>query len=164
MKFDKSRIYTMVNADKIKLGSEGYFADNIYYLQQAVQHDNIDTGYFGKVVDIKDIDTGFRFVADNGIRFSLFYLVEEHGKEELRPYKDMDEMVEDFKKRFNVNVPPYAMPLIWIKTEDADKKYLIVRFASDITVCYNVEVYTLTLKDLAEAYTYLDGSPCGIKE
>ena len=162
MEFDKSRIYTVVNADEVKLGSIGYFADNIYSLQQAVQYN--EKGYFGKVEDIQDNYTGFRFVADNGACFSLFYLVEEPGKEEFRPYKDVDEMVEDFVKRFNVNVPPYEMPLIWIKTEDADKKYLIVRFASAVTVCHNTEVYTLTLEDLAEAYTYLDGSPCGIKE
>ena len=162
MEFDKSRIYTVVNTDEVKLGSIGYFADNIYSLQQAVQYN--EKGYFGKVEDIKDNYTGFRFVADNGACFSLFYLVEEPGKEEFRPYKDVDEMVEDFVKRFNVNVQPYEMPLIWIKTEDADKKYLIVRFASAVTICHNVEVYTLTFEDLAEAYTYLDGSPCGIKE
>ena len=27
-----------------------------------------------------------------------------------------------------------------------------------------VEVYTPTLEDLVEGYTYLDGSPCGIEE
>ena len=47
MEFDKSRIYTMVNADEVKLGSAGYFADNIYSLQQAVQHN--DRECFGKV-------------------------------------------------------------------------------------------------------------------
>ena len=67
-------------------------------------------------------------------------------------------------ERFNVNVPPYAMPLIWVKTKGADKKYLIVRFASALTICHNVEVYTPTLEDLVEGYTYLDGSPCGIEE
>ena len=67
-------------------------------------------------------------------------------------------------KRFNVYVQPYEMPLIWVKTKDADKKYLIVRFASALAICHNIEVYTITLEDLAEAYTYLDGSPCGMKE
>lgn len=162
MEFDKSRIYTVVNADEVKLGSIGHFADNIYSLQKAVQYN--EKRYFGKVEDIKDNCTGFRFVADSGACFSLFYLVEEPGEKKFRPYKDVDEMVEDFKKRFNVNVPPYAMPLIWIKTEDADKKYLIVRFASAMTICHNTEVYTPTFEDLAEAYTYLDGSPCGIEE
>lgn len=162
MEFDKSRIYTVVNADEVKIGSAGYFADNIYSLQQAVQHN--DKECFGKVDCIKGISTGFRFVADNGTCFSLFYLIEEQEEKKLRPYSDSDEMIEDFKKRFNENVPPYAMPLIWIKTKGADKKYLIVRFASAVTVCHNVEVYTPTFEDLAEGYTYLDGSPCGIEE
>lgn len=162
MEFDKSRIYTAVNADEVKLGSIGYFADNIHSLQQAVQYN--EKRYFGKVEVIRDNCTGFRFVIDSDICFSLFYLVEEPGEKKFRPYKDVDEMVEDFVKRFNVNVQPYEMPLIWIKTEDADKKYLIVRFASAVTICHNVEVYTLTLEDLAEGYTYLDGSPCGIEE
>lgn len=162
MELDKYRIYTVINANEVKLGSAGYFADNIYYLQQAVQYK--DKEYFGKIKDIKDIDTGFRFVTDNGACFSLFYLVEEPKEKELRPYKDVDEMVEDFKKRFNVCVQPYEMPLIWIKIKDTDKKYLVVRFASAVTICHNVEVYTITFEDLAEGYTYLDGSPCGIEE
>lgn len=97
MKFDKEKIFTVLNANEVRIGSSGYFADNLM-------------------------------------------------------------------KRFNVNVPPYAMPLIWVKTKGADKKYLIVRFASALTICHNVEVYTPTLEDLVEGYTYLDGSPCGIEE
>ena len=162
MEFDKSRIYTVVNADEVKLGSAGYFADNIYSLQQVVKHN--DRECFGKVDCIKDISTGFRFVADNGTCFSLFYLIEEQEEKKLRPFKDTDEMVEDFKKRFNVCVQPYEMPLIWIKVKDTDKKYLVVRFASSLTICHNVEVYAPTLEDLVEGYTYLDGSPCGIEE
>lgn len=162
MELDKYRIYTVVNANEVKLGSAGYFADNIYYLQQAVQYKDKD--YFGKIENIKDIDTGFRFVTDNGTCFSLFYLVEEPKEKELRPYKDVDEMVEDFKKRFNVYVQPYEMPLIWIKMKDTDKKYLVVRFASTLTICHNDEVYTPTFEYLAKGYTYLDGSPCGIEE
>ena len=162
MELDKYRIYTVVNADEVKLGSAGYFADNIYSLQQAVQHN--DRECFGKIEDIKGISTGFRFVADNGTCFSLFYFIEEQEEKELRPYKDVDEMVEDFMKRFNVNVPPYEMPLIWIKTKDADRKYLITRFAFDVTICHNAEVCTPTFEELAEGYTYLDGSPCGIEE
>lgn len=162
MEFDKSRVYTSVNAYGVKVGSKGYFANNIYSLQQAVQHN--DKECFGKIDYIKGTDTVFRFVADNGTCFNLFYFIEEPKEKELRPYKDVDEMVEDFKKRFNVCVQPYEMPLIWIKIKDTDKKYLVVRFASSVTICHNVEVYTITFEDLAEGYTYLDGSPCGIEE
>ena len=162
MEFDKSRIYTVVNADEVKLGSAGYFADSIYSLQQAVQHN--DKECFGKVDCIKGTNTGFRFVADNGTCFSLFYFIEEQEEKKFHPYRDSDEMVEDFKKRFNVKVPPYEMPLIWIKMKDTDKKYLVVRFASTLTICHNDEVYTPTFEYLVKGYTYLDGSPCGIEK
>ena len=161
MEFDKSRVYTSVNADEVKVGSKGYFANNIYSLQQAVQHN--DKECFGKIDYIRDTGTGFRFAA-NDTCFSLFYFIEEQEEKKLRPYRDSDEMIEDFKKRFNVKVQPYEMPLIWIKIKDTDKKYLVVRFASALTICHNVEVYTLTLEDLVKCYTYLDGSPCGIEE
>lgn len=161
MEFDKSRVYTSVNADEVKVGSEGYFADNVYSLQQAVQYK--DKECFGKVDCIRGTDTGFRFAVD-GACFSLFYFIDEQEEKKLRPYKDTDEMVEDFKKRFNVCVQPYEMPLIWIKLKDTDKKYLVVRFASSLTICHNIEVYAPTLEDLVEGYTYLDGSPCGIEE
>lgn len=88
MEFDKSRIYTMVNADEIKPGSVGYFADNLYSLQQAVQHN--DKECFGKVDDIKDTGTGFRFVTDNGLCFSLFYFIKEQEENKFRPFKNTD--------------------------------------------------------------------------
>lgn len=162
MEFDKSRVYTALNADEVKVGSKGYFADSVYSLQQAVQHN--DKECFGKIDYIRDTCTGFRFAADNGSCFSLFYFIEEQKEKKFRPYRDSDEMVEDFKKRFNICVQPYEMPLIWIKIKDTDKKYLVVRFASSLTICHYAEVYTSTLEDLVEDYTYLDGSPCGIEE
>lgn len=162
MKFDKTKVFTALNADEIKNGSKGYFADTLENMKYVVEHEHSE--YYGKVVEINGEPYVSRFRFEDECDYCLFYLVEEPRKEEFRPYKDVDEMVEDFIKRFNVNVPPYAMPLIWVKTKDADKKYLIVRFASALTICHNVEVYTPTLEELAEAYTYLDGSPCGMKE
>lgn len=159
MEFDKTKVFTALNADEIKIGSKGYFAYTLENLKDVVEHERSD--YYGKLVEIKNESYESRFrLKDN---YSLFYLVEDR-KEEFRPYKDTDEMVEDFQERFNVNVPPYAMPLIWVKMKDSDRKYLIVRFSSDLTICHNVEVYTPTLEDLVEGYTYLDGSPCGIEE
>ncbi len=162
MVFDKSKVYTALNADEIKPGSKGYFADNLKVLKEAALSE--DSVMFGEIENIYDDSCSRRFNIKDDCGYCLFYLIEEPQEKKLRPYKDTDEMVEDFKKRFNVNVPPYAMPLIWVKTKGADKKYLIVRFASALTICLNVEVYTPTLEDLAEGYTYLDGSPCGIEE
>lgn len=166
MEFDKSRVYTSVNADEVKVGSKGYFADNIAELQRCVF--NEDKDYFLIIKEIATNDVNYRFIADNYIgketSWNLFYLVEEQEEKKFRPYMYNDEMIEDFKKRFNVKVQPYEMPLIWIKMKDTDKKYLVVRFASTLTICHNDEVYTPTFEYLVKGYTYLDGSPCGIEE
>lgn len=162
MEFDKSRVFTVLNADEVKIGSSGYFADNLRSLRVAAEEEC--SGAYGEIEEIMNNSYGCRFRKKNGDTYTLFYLAEETGEKKLRPYNDVDEMVEDFKERFNVNVPPYEMPLIWVKTKDTDKKYLIVRFASDLTICLNFKVYTPTFEDLVEGYTYLDGSPCGIEE
>ena len=39
MEFDESKIFTMVNADKVKLGSKGYFADSLKELKIAVEQE-----------------------------------------------------------------------------------------------------------------------------
>lgn len=166
MKFDKSKVFTALNADEIKQGSKGYFANSIRILKETIKETLKDScaATYGEIDEIKDDSCACRFIIKKNSAYSFFYLVEKPKKKELRPYRNTDEMVEDFMERFNVNVPPYAMPLIWVKTKGADKKYLIVRFASALTICHNVEVYTPTLEDLVEGYTYLDGSPCGIEE
>lgn len=166
MEFDKSRVFTALNADEIKVGSKGYFADSIMILKETIKETLKDScaAAYGEIDEIKDDSCACRFSIKKNSAYSFFYLVEEPGEKKFRPYNDVDEMVEDFMKRFNENVPPYAMPLIWIKTKGTDKKYLIVRFASDLTICLNFEVYTPTFEDLVEGYTYLDGSPCGIEE
>lgn len=172
MKIDESKIYTLLTADKVRLGSKGYFADTLKNLREVVDQERSEN--YGEIGEIKDNSYIARFkiknfdieesLANPFRSYGLFYLVEESKEKKLRPYRDTDEMIEDFMKRFNVNVPPYEMPLIWVKTKCADKKYLIVRFASNLTICLNFEVYTPTFEDLVEGYTYLDGSPCGIEE
>lgn len=166
MEFLKERVYTALNADEVKVGRKGYFADNLMDLIRCVVEEDKDSFFILEKIETSNVTYRFaaKNFAGNVLTWNLFYPVEEPKEKKLRPYRDTDEMVEDFKERFNVDVPPYAMPLIWIKTKDADKKYLIVRFASALTICHNVEVYTPTLEDLAEGYTYLDGSPCGIEE
>lgn len=81
-----------------------------------------------------------------------------------RPYKDTDEMIADFKRRFNAKVPPYAMPMIWVKRkDDSDFAKLITEFGYSC-VWLSVNPVGITMSKLFQDYTYLDGSPCGMKE
>ncbi|MDO4800918.1 MAG: hypothetical protein Q4A15_02010 [Prevotellaceae bacterium] len=72
-----------------------------------------------------------------------------------RPYKDTDEMIADYKERFKVDVPPYAIPLIWIESE-------ITRLITDYIKwdCYTGNT-KWSMLELFEICTYLDGSPIG---
>ncbi len=46
MQFDKSRVYTKLNADEVKEGSEGYFADTLNDLKDIVEYEF--STYYGK--------------------------------------------------------------------------------------------------------------------
>lgn len=84
----------------------------------------------------------------------------DEGKK-FRPYKDTEEMLDDFCERFKVKRTDFGEPFIWIKNKSYGVKYLI---------CAIVESYVLTLNDILEMddlfkkYTYKDGSPCGKEE
>ena len=91
---------------------------------------------------------------------SCDYRIKPESK--YRPYKDTEEMIADFKKRFNAKVPPYAMPMIWVKRKDGSNlAKLITGFRDKWVEIINAvgDIHILFVD-----YTYLDGSPCGIKE
>ena len=171
MEFNKSKVYTALNADEVKIGSKGYFANNIANLKDKVELSNL---VLCEVSEILDESDKFRFKSEvTGELFNLFYLVEEPKEKKFHPYKDTDEMVEDFKRRYNSyggwngkNNPMYN-PLVWVTAKDVEKnKYLITRFSDSgkVTMNFEASVYTTSLRILLEDYTYLDGSPCGIEE
>ena len=109
---------------------------------------------------------------ENGEWFDLFLMQEPawdwasfdyriKPEEKYRPYKDTDEMIEDFKRRFNVQVPPYAMPMIWVRDKGTNvRSHVSAFFAKNVTF----RDATWWLDVLFENFTYLDGSPCGIRE
>lgn len=53
MEFDESKIYTALNADKIKIGSKGYYADSLGDLKHRVNSD--DKIYYDIITDIQSI-------------------------------------------------------------------------------------------------------------
>ena len=78
-----------------------------------------------------------------------------------RPYKDTEEMIADFKKRFNVKVPLYAMPMIWVRKKDTKVRSHISEFSDYLVTICGV---AWDMDKLFGRFTYLDGSPCGMKE
>jgi hypothetical protein len=158
MEFDKSKVYTALNADEVIVGSKGFFGDSILQLEDNMQIEKIHT-----VRKIWDDDKYFRFQTEEGACYSIFYLVEEP---KYRAYKNTDEMIEDYKERTRAyGATPFECPMfnlpIWVKAKERTAKSLIYVF-------YPRSVYVgdeeeMPLDKLFEYYTYLDGSPCGKK-
>lgn len=84
MKFDKSKVYTALNADEVKVGSKGLFADDIGNLRDMV----INREPLLYVKEVRNDYYQYRFKSDEINEFALFYLVEgpeEEGPEEEEP-------------------------------------------------------------------------------
>lgn len=76
MTFDKSRVYTMLNADEAPIGSYGYFADTVYQLRKAVEDEEKIS--YKQLEGIENEYSYNRFIS-GPYGSNLFYLVEENA-------------------------------------------------------------------------------------
>lgn len=80
MVFDKSRVYTALNADELKVGSKIIVADNITSLKELVACEDVCI-----LQNIATENSTFRFIAeDDGGSYALAYLVEEPEEKKLK--------------------------------------------------------------------------------
>ena len=174
MKFYVDKVFESLSADDVKIGSKGYCADSLANLKTIVENE-VRLAY-GEVTRINDKYCPYRFRIDNITDKAFFYLVEELKEKKPRPYSNPEEMIEDFKKRYNSyggwggKDNPMYNPLIWIKSKDTGFRHLITDYGDDDNCghcnksCIWIGTLPINFKELYENYTYLDGTPCGIKE
>lgn len=79
MEFDKSRVYTALNADELKVGSKVVVANSLGVLKEKFNQEDATTRLLG----IKSEQTANRFEVDKGL-YLLAYLVEEPTKLKLK--------------------------------------------------------------------------------
>lgn len=79
MEFDKSRVYTALNADELKVGSKVIVADNISLLKSSLEERNVQT-----LESIRDESYACRFINNKNIPFLFAYLVEEPEEKKLK--------------------------------------------------------------------------------
>lgn len=139
--------------DKAVVGKEYVFSDILYSIINSPQDCSVN------ILGIVKEDARFPF----GIGYNLGFqfareIIEEEPK--YRPYKDTDEMISDWKKRFVAkDWPSHSMPLIWLMC--GETRSFVTDYLPDFVYTFSTG---LTMQDIYEDYTYLDGSPCGMKE
>lgn len=166
MEFDKSRVYTVLNADELKVGDKVIVADDYGTLKRNVEDGErafpLDAVYSEFTKD----RFGIKYGEYNTQSYHLAYLVQRAQEKKWRAYKDCDEMVEDFKKRYGnaINADnPMWHPLIWVKKKRCNSCHLVIDIYKNLrSVILNC--VECSLEDLFEYCTYMDGSPCGVEE
>ena len=150
MEFDKSRVYTAVNADELKIGSKCIFADTICILREQVQRKNYEDCIF-LLRRIRGDDSTYRF--DDGERwFSFVYLIEPPAEPKYKPFESVDKAMEAIKKHGG-----------WVKDEGTGCTFLVLGYGKhkeDFSIYINSE--WVPLEDLFIDFVFADdGSPCG---
>lgn len=146
MEFDESKVYTLINADKVKIGSKGYYADDLKTLKERVNSHS--RRWRGEVDEIYDIDSPYRFAIKNNTKFALFYPVEEPEEKKYRPYYDTAE------------IPGGALLKIAVSS---DNTRLLITAVHDRMVYLGPRGW-VDLNDLYKYYTWLNGTPCGVEK
>lgn len=146
MEFDKSRVYTAVNADELKIGSRCLFADTVRGLRRKVEEEG----------DANRVETFYRlhnngadnlFVGNNYV-YCYAYLIEPPAEPKYKPFKDIDKAMEAIKKHGG-----------WVKWKDDDIQGLVVGKSDDRVKILQDWVLP---EELFEGYVFVnDGSPCG---
>lgn len=147
MEFDKTRVYTALNADELKVGSKVYVSDNIYYLKKCVE-DNLESCILTEVLLEKEAN---RFCIDDMIneQWQLAYLIEPPDEPKHKPFSNMENAVEVVKKHGG-----------WIKRKTNNSLLFITGFTSSGIFLGNNYHYDFI--SLFREFIFADdNSPCG---
>ena len=150
MKFDKSRVYTALNADELPIGSKCVFADTIQDLRKKVESDSVQRFVY-VLRSICDSSKMERFEEDDNAVFLLAYLIEPPAEPKYKPFESVDKAMEAIWKHDR-----------WIRDTSHDI-FLVSRYCSDfIEVSDHLCDNWKSLSDLFHCYVFADdGSPCG---
>ena len=101
MKFDKTKVYTALNADELEIGSKCIFADTIQELRQKVQGGyragDCAEVYFSCLAKIFDDDMAERLVSDRDNAYLYAYLIAPPAEVGFRNKEKISEKINDLQ-------------------------------------------------------------------
>lgn len=88
MEFDKSRVYTALNADELEVGSMVIVADSLQGLKDRVSKFPLDENYASRIGSILPETEIHRFKTSVGNVYPLAYLISPPEKPEYKPFSN----------------------------------------------------------------------------
>lgn len=148
MTFDKSRVYTALNADELKIGSKCFFANCLSDLMDAVKNDESErTGRFTQSLDC---DYVCRFRDDYGGNFALAYLIELPKYE---AFESIENAMEAIKAHGGWVIKTNNIMSAFLVTEDDEDREKSRVF---------IDGYWYSLQELCRLFVFADDdTPCG---
>lgn len=149
MEFDKSRVYTALNADELPIGSKCVFADTIHDLRKKVESDSVQRSVY-VLRSICDSSKMERFEEDDNAVFLLAYLIEPPAEPKYLPFASNKKAMEAIMKHGG-----------WVKNKKNNVQLLVVGFDDD-NGFFLGNGYSCSYTGLFLDYVFADDdSPCG---
>ena len=150
MEFDKSRVFSAVNADELPIGSKCIFADTVKALRKKVQADDY-TQYVQSFIRLHDNSGDVQFLADCYL-YNYAYLVEPPAGAKYRPFESVESAMDAIKKHGG-----------WVKKRSSGVPYILVEKEGNICLLeIGNQDRRSTSNDLFKDFVFADdGSPCG---
>lgn len=149
MEFDKSRVFSAVNADELPIGSKCIFADTLGALSAKVQSEE----YKDFITILKRIyNDGFYNRFDTGDDLFCFaYLIESSSKPMYKQFESVEKAMEAIWQHDR-----------WIR-DTSHNIFLVSGYSAEfVEVSDHLGDYWKSLSDLFHYYVFDDdGSPCG---
>ena len=144
MNFDKSKVYTAVNADELKIGSKCIFADTVKGLRRKVEEDTDCVETFYRLHN----NGGDDLFVGNDCAYCYAYLIEPPAEPKYKPFESIDKVMEAIKKHGG-----------WIKKKSNRYQYIVIAKSSTSLRLYDG---WFTLEAIFYDYVFADdGTPCG---
>lgn len=149
MEFDKTRVYTVVNAEDLPIGSKCIFANNVFTLK-----DHVRNNYPAEIlISVCSETITERFNSDSDEFYSLAYLIEPPAEPKYEPFESVEKAMEAISKHGG-----------WAKDKTTDDLKLITSIGkiSDSVASIGVGGSYYTFTTFLDRYVFADdGSPCG---
>lgn len=192
--FDNEKVLTPANCFEVSkyYGTRVLFADTYIELVRRFwrygEPDTDKNAISGILQDWSDNSMSFRIEGLTNKVFDFIYLLEEPPLIQERPFKNTEEFVQAYKKRWAEHtnkdfIDFMGYPTIWIREIDTKKDFMVIGMDEDsITIIDSKEgcvgemrfggsnptriVLTpvkIDMSILASRFTFLDGSGCVVK-